>query len=489
MILLLKKIVNSLDGLAWALILFLVLGFFLRVYYISNDSLWIDEGYTIMQQRAISEHGYPLLMSGYKELKDVLLPYLLAAASLVGDDVAIFRLISAIFGTGSILLIFFIGKNLANKYIGLVSAFLMAFSYWHIAWSRQVRAYSMLVFFAMLTLFFIIKYEKNNKNKYLLLAFIAIIFSILAKSSSGMLILPAFIVYIFLKKKYELLVWCLGFGILLIIFFKKTLLDAMSGAVVNYSSYYLIGYYWKYFGIIFVTGLVGFYLAITQQIKYLHVHVFNAIYFFVPFIFFSFFSYVNQARYLFFTTPLIFLYAGYFIYYVASGFARKNLALMMILILLLIFGIDFLTVKSVQMMPKITYKLENYTPQSDFKSAYKFLENSLNRNDIVVSAYPYMDLIYLNRFNYALEISYTGRVDDSSLHNLHEFYTGAGSISSVDDIELKRNDGNVFIILDDMAAGRISADIFKYIRSEGRLIYEDNGELSQQMYVYELARE
>src|SRR6266567_3589110 len=119
------------------LVLFLIiaLGSFLRIYDIARQSLWIDEGYTMMQEKSIYLHHYPLLMSGNIEYKDLLLPYLLVFLRFfTGENILAFRLISALFGIAAILAIYFLGKAYFNKTIGLVSAFLLSFSYWHIAW-------------------------------------------------------------------------------------------------------------------------------------------------------------------------------------------------------------------------------------------------------------------------------------------------------------------------------------------------------------------
>lgn len=119
---------------------------FLRLYKLGESSYWIDEGFTLMQTKAILKHGYPLLNSGAVDFKDFLLPYLLSPIAHYTDSPFFFRLIPAIFGILSIYVIYLLGKNLFNQKIGLISSFFLAFSYWHIAWSRQIRGYAPLVF-------------------------------------------------------------------------------------------------------------------------------------------------------------------------------------------------------------------------------------------------------------------------------------------------------------------------------------------------------
>ena len=188
----------------YAIVLFfiLIMGSFLRLYKINQQSLWIDEGFTIMQEKAIYEHGYPLLLSGNIEFKDALLPYMLSFLRFFsGENFLLFRIISAIFGVASIFIIYFLGKEYFNKNVGILSAFFLSFSYWHIAWSRQIRSYSLFVFLFLLSLLFYAYYEKSNEKKWLYFLTISLIFSLLAKFSFGIILIISFLIFLVFRKK------------------------------------------------------------------------------------------------------------------------------------------------------------------------------------------------------------------------------------------------------------------------------------------------
>src|SRR3989338_5633022 len=70
--------------LFWGLILALIgYGLFLRVYGLGEQSLWIDEGYTINASQAILERGIPQLDSGKMYSGWMLSTYMTAGAMKV----------------------------------------------------------------------------------------------------------------------------------------------------------------------------------------------------------------------------------------------------------------------------------------------------------------------------------------------------------------------------------------------------------------------
>jgi len=65
----------------------------------------------------------------------------------------------------SILPIYLIGKELFEKKVGLISAFLLSISPFHIYYSQEVRYYSYFTFFSLLTMFFLCKSIKEKDKK------------------------------------------------------------------------------------------------------------------------------------------------------------------------------------------------------------------------------------------------------------------------------------------------------------------------------------
>ena len=181
----------------WYLIGALIaIGFFLRIYLLSYQSFWIDEVFSVNAAKGILEHGYPLLDSGIVYGRDILNTYLMSFFMLIfGDGHFGARLISVVFGTLMIPLIYYFGKEFGDRKIGLISAVFVTFSVWEIAWSRQARMYQQLQFLYFISLIFFYKFINNPNAKYFLLTAILTILTILSHSLGYSLIL-VFIAYL-----------------------------------------------------------------------------------------------------------------------------------------------------------------------------------------------------------------------------------------------------------------------------------------------------
>lgn len=462
-------------------------GFFLRFYKVGESSYWIDEGFTIMQTRAISSHGYPLLNSGQVESKDILLPYVLSAVGKIfGESAFSFRLVSVFFGTAAIILSFVLGRQLFNDKIGLLFSFFMAFSYWHIAWSRQIRGYSALVFFTLLVFINLVLCSETKKIKYVLLSLIFALLAFLSKSFGIFLLLPIVLYFISEKKYIAGLLGLLFLGIAGF-FFSHLLINALNVSLVNYSGIYFIGYLWKYFGLVFSMFLVGIFLAIKNN-KNRKIHLIILSFITLSFLAFSFCVYIEQKRYLFFLTLFLFLYTAYFIFHIKES-SRTIFAIIFLAGVILV---DSFTFKTFLFYPQKHFVLEEYTPQPDFNSAYDYIKKEISSNDFMISAYPYMDLIYLNKSDYALSISYTGRPEDTTIYKSKEYYSGTRELrgdrktSIAGKFERLQEKGNVYVILDFMSDSRIRPRTREYILKNGQVIFQTNDPEKQKVYVYRL---
>ncbi|KKP63911.1 MAG: hypothetical protein UR60_C0035G0002 [Candidatus Moranbacteria bacterium GW2011_GWF2_34_56] len=438
-------------------------GAFLRLYYLGADSLWIDEGFTITQANAIHKNFLPLLDSGEYVNRDLLLPYLLAIIKYFkGTSIETYRLVSVVFGILCIPLAYKIGKEVFQKNVGLIFAFLISFSYWQIAWSRQIRAYIVLEFLVLLAIFFLIKYHQTQKNKFLFFLLVSIGLTITTKISA-IFLLPPLLIYFLAQKNYKTsAVFAFVFiviGFLGYFYFRHD----FSFLPNNYLTYYLIEYYWLKLGLVFPLAIVGAYWAVYQNKYWRSFHLFLLSFFFLNITFFSFFYYVNQKRYLFVLLPIIFLYAAILLYYLAGK--KKTQLLITIFSISLLAFIDVFSFKSLQIIPQRQFILEDYTPQPNFRSAYQFLQKSLKPEDSLISPYPYMDKIYLNHPSYALAISYTSKESNESIiANKKEYYSGAPEISSIGQINSLRETGDVYVLLDTMAHSRANQKIVQYAR-------------------------
>ena len=111
------------------------------------------------------------------------------------------RLLSIIFGALSILALYFLAKEMFNKKIALISSILLTFSSYHILMTLTELDVAM-VFFILLSSYFLIKHLKTNKLKYHITATILLGIGILTKNV-GALFIPAYVLAILFYPKIK----------------------------------------------------------------------------------------------------------------------------------------------------------------------------------------------------------------------------------------------------------------------------------------------
>lgn len=484
----------------WGLLgVIVVSGAFLRFFGISEQSLWIDEGFTLTQTEAIARHGFPLLDSGFVEKKDSLLPFLLAPFSSLWDAFhpAFPRGIVALFGTLSIVIAFLIGRAFHGKALALTFSFLLAFSSDHIAWSRQIRGYEVAVFFILLTILFLLRFARTQKSSFLFWPMLAGILATLSKSF-GALILPVIIFFASVSRNATQSLYMLSFGIgailLLGFVFFSTFFESINIDHPIYFTHYILGALWGSFGILLPLALFGFFKTLRDP-KYRSVSLAFAGFFLFTLLFFSFFVSVQEDRYLLLATPVLLLFAGSMIVSLSETIPLKKWVRLPALLFLLV-TLDMATTRSFLFVPRTLFALERNTPQPPFESAYSFLAQEMTPEDSLLSPYPFLDRLYLGRSTFSLPLSYTGKPGDSNIVNGKEYYSGArnlfanGRMSGERKLASLRRVGNVYILLDSLALRRIDPRILEIIRKDAEIILKRSSQDddSQTVFVYRLPR-
>jgi hypothetical protein len=106
------------------------------------------------------------------------------------------RFIIALFGTGTVLLVYLIGTRMYSRRVGLVSALFLGFSFLHIFYSRIIKPDVVMVFFGCLSfLFAYLIYERGRIADYLLAA-IFLAFSVATKYTTVFLLLPILLAHL-----------------------------------------------------------------------------------------------------------------------------------------------------------------------------------------------------------------------------------------------------------------------------------------------------
>jgi len=140
----------------------LLLGFFLRVYNLDSESIWLDEGISIKLSRidpaAITiERAF----NNHPPLYFIALHYWVKA---FGNSVFSTRLLSVLFGFLAIFMIYRVGCLVFNRETGLLGSLILAISLFNINYSREVRMYSLVVLLTLVSMYFFLKLlEKRNR--------------------------------------------------------------------------------------------------------------------------------------------------------------------------------------------------------------------------------------------------------------------------------------------------------------------------------------
>jgi 4-amino-4-deoxy-L-arabinose transferase-like glycosyltransferase len=130
-------------------------------------------------QTGKDEYGtwFPLAFKSFGDYKPGLYFYIVVPfVGLFGLNEFAVRLPSALLGIGTIILVYFLAKNLfKNSWVGITSAFLLAITPWHIAFSRGSWETNAATFFITLGIYLFIK--KIGDPKYLFFSLLAFLVS------------------------------------------------------------------------------------------------------------------------------------------------------------------------------------------------------------------------------------------------------------------------------------------------------------------------
>lgn len=160
----------------------------------------------------------------------LLRPIILYSVMFFGREEFIVRLPALLFGIGCLLLIYQLGSLIFGVRVGLLSAFLLSLSLWHIKASSLPDTYTLFAFFSLLSAFFFYKLLKDpsviSHLKFILSSVLAfysfypILVIILAEFLSGLLI--------FRKDRRRLLIF-IASSLVILLLIIPGLLHAYSG--------------------------------------------------------------------------------------------------------------------------------------------------------------------------------------------------------------------------------------------------------------------
>ena len=128
------------------LVIALLLALGLRLLLLGSKSLWLDEAWGL----SVTKAGQKALWAGTYEDHHPPLFYLLSGYLIkLGESEFKLRLLSAIFGAASVLLIYQLGIDIGGKKVALSATWLSCLSPLLIWYSQEARSYSFLIFMGL----------------------------------------------------------------------------------------------------------------------------------------------------------------------------------------------------------------------------------------------------------------------------------------------------------------------------------------------------
>ncbi len=155
----------EIDELAsWLGIIFITLfGGWLRILLIATKGMWLDETFSLW----LASHSVPDMLQWmvridqHPPLYYLLLHYWIAHN---GDTPYYARLLSALFGAGTIPIIYLIGKRISGDVAGWAAAAFLALSPFNIYFAQETRMYTLLTFNAAVAIYALVRLLTDSRS-------------------------------------------------------------------------------------------------------------------------------------------------------------------------------------------------------------------------------------------------------------------------------------------------------------------------------------
>lgn len=134
----------------------------LRLYRL-NEGLWLDE---ILTYISYAKMPFLKIVTSFDSENQHFLYSIFTHLSFLafGESASALRLPAVLFGVGSILALYLLGAEVTTKREALLSAALLAFSYYHLWFSQNGRGYTGLLFWTLLSTWFLLVAIRNRKT-------------------------------------------------------------------------------------------------------------------------------------------------------------------------------------------------------------------------------------------------------------------------------------------------------------------------------------
>ncbi|MCQ8894536.1 MAG: glycosyltransferase family 39 protein [Methanolinea sp.] len=188
-----SSIGRSVRGDVWVQLLvgLTVIGAIIRFYHLDFNSLWLDEAFTYDASKGSLMEIWNTMEVG--DFHPPLFHWIEHFMLAFGHSEFVLRFIPALLGVCTIPLFFFVGKELVDERIGVLSATLLTFSPFHIYYSQEAYSYSAVLFTFSLVLYCYLRALRTRERTYWLLCGV---FSALSFWIHFYTLIPVFFVYL-----------------------------------------------------------------------------------------------------------------------------------------------------------------------------------------------------------------------------------------------------------------------------------------------------
>ncbi len=147
----------------WLVILITLIGGGLRVLLLDHQGMWLDETFSVW----LANHSVGDMLHWIARIdQHPPLYYLLLHnwIALNGDTPYHVRLLSVLFGAGTIPMIYLIGKRMSGAIVGLAAAVLLALSPFNIRFAQETRMYTLLTFNAAVAIYALVRLLTDSRS-------------------------------------------------------------------------------------------------------------------------------------------------------------------------------------------------------------------------------------------------------------------------------------------------------------------------------------
>lgn len=415
------------------LVAILVFALILRLKYLTiNQAVWYDEAeyLSVAKNWAFNLTSYQL-----HYVRPPLLPFLMAGLYKIGFDELAMRVLILVFSMTGILFTYLVGREIFNKWVGLIATFIMSFFYLHLfSTARILTDMPSMTLWLMSSFFFWKGYIKKRSKKYLWLLGPLLVAGLLMRFPFGLLAI-VILVYLLITEGIKFLkdkdLWIgAGLGIISIvpytiwyyITYSKIILLGPAGFYGHFSQ---LKEYVQMFPIIFQSPIPGiitlspyfgnFFILLLfigigvilfnlitgydmiKRNESLKNYLFILFWLIAPFIFFAFFAgQIAEDRYLFYLYPAAFFLIGIVLIKIYEFIKKTNRVLALSVILLILISASVTQISYADRIIKI-----KSTSYIQFREAGNWIKENSSPGDKIIAAgepqlnyYSERDVIY-----------------------------------------------------------------------------------------------